>query len=47
VLPGSFDRQAYAFALTEQHPRSEGVARAVLELLADPVWQRRLGELAP
>ena len=47
VLPGSFDRQAYALALTEEHPRSEAVARAVLELLADPVWQRRLGELAP
>ncbi|MEE4382978.1 MAG: transporter substrate-binding domain-containing protein [Pseudomonadales bacterium] len=47
VLPGSFDRQAYAFALTEEHPRSEGVARAVLDLLADPAWQRRLGELAP
>lgn len=47
VLPGSFDRQAYGFVLTEDDPRREAVNRAILDLLADPAWQGRLAELVP
>ncbi|MEE4360065.1 MAG: transporter substrate-binding domain-containing protein [Pseudomonadales bacterium] len=47
VVPGSFDRQAYAFALAEEDPRREAVDLAILELLEEPYWQSRLDALVP
>lgn len=47
VLPGTFDRSGYAFVVDTGAPQLESINRALLALLAEPVWQRRLAALAP
>lgn len=47
VLPGNFNRQEYAFAVTAGHPQREVINRAILEVLSEPYWQARLAALSP
>lgn len=47
LLPGHFDRQEYAFAVSSGHPARKAMNQAILEILAEPEWQARLAELSP
>jgi polar amino acid transport system substrate-binding protein len=42
VLPSTFDRQSYAFALRPGSKLRERVNRAILERIAEPAWQDTL-----
>ncbi len=44
VLPGSFERQDYGFALPSGSPLREPINRALLERLQDPAWEATLFE---
>ena len=42
VLPGTFERQYYGFALPKDSPLREPVNRALLRHLEQPSWKERL-----
>jgi ABC-type amino acid transport substrate-binding protein len=44
VLPGSFERQDYGFALPSGSPLREAVNRILLDRLQDPAWKAALYE---
>lgn len=44
VLPGTFERQDYAIAMTSSSPLREQINRGILRVISKPSWDEKLAE---